>query len=409
MGHAQTIARYQYWIDESRVHEKTENVPVQEAPIDIKWSMNVADLNEGTHTLFYRVQDNEGEWSYLHSWQFFVKRLVTNDDITVTKLEYWVDETKAHYTSMAVTDNAASFVLDAGDLTEGTHNLYYRVQDNEGEWSYLHSWQFFVKRLVTNEEIVVTDLEYWVDAEKAHYTTMAVTDNAASFVLDVSDMREGMHTLFYRVKDNEGEWSYLHSWQFFVVRHVVNNEIKVTSLEYWVDAEKAHYTTMAVTDNAASFVLDASDLQQGLHTLYYRFKDNEGEYSYLHTWQFFKVRLRQYETPLVIECEYWLDNISSSTKQVITVTGNEVLLTFNTIGMKSGTHKLYYRFKDNEGEFGPLYVTEFLKINPYDPIMILPYDTKELDADMKSASPDYMAYPTKLDEQIPEIECINPE
>ena len=405
IGHAQTIVRYHYWIDADRLHEKTETVPPEEDPVEINWSMTLTDMTEGTHTLYYRVQDSNSEWSVLNSWQFFVKRLVTNDEITVTKLEYWVDEAKAHYTSMAITDNAASFILDASDMTEGTHNLYYRVQDNEGEWSYLHSWQFFVKRITTNETIKVTDIEYWVDAEKAHYTTKAVSNDEVTFVMDLSDMREGMHTLFYRLKDNEGEWSYLHSWQFFVTRLMKNSEIKVTSVEYWIDSEKAHYATKAVSDDAVAFTMDLSDMREGLHTLCYRFRDNEGGWSGLYTWQFFKVRLREHEIPSVIECEYWLDNISTSTKQTVPVTGTEVLLTFNTLGMKSGTHRIYYRMKDNEGEYGALHYADFEKINPYDPIMILPYETEELDADMKSANPDYMAYPTKLDEQIPEIEC----
>ena len=41
--------------------------------------------------------------------------------------------------------------------------------------------------------------------------------------------------------------------------------------------------------------------------------------------------------------------------------------------------------------------------------MILPYDITELDADMQTANPDYMAYPTILDEQMPVIECNDPE
>ncbi len=406
--HAQSVVRYHYWIDSTRINETITELSAATEPREISWSPNLTGIREGMHTLHYRLQDSNNEWSVPYAWQFFVIRRIVNTTIEATDIEYWVDTDSDNRSTMAVTNDSVAFTLDASTLREGMHTLYYRFKDNEGEYSVPHAWQFFVVRRVVNTTIEVTDIEYWVDTDYDNRSTMTVTDDSVAFTLDASNLREGMHTLYYRFRDNEGEHSYLHAWDFFVARYVNNDSINVTEVEYWVDTIRSNTQTESVTDGAVAFTIDASAMRQGLHTLYYRFKDNEGEHSYLHAWQFFVVRLRQFETPLVVQCEYWFDD-DINNRKLIDVTEPNVLLSIPAVGMKSGTHTLYYRFKDNEGEYGQLYIHQFTKINPYDPIMILPYDITELDADMQTANPDYMAYPTILDEQMPVIECNDPE
>ena len=370
--------------------------------------MDLADLREGMHTLYYRMQDNEGGWSLLHTWEFFKTRVMANDEIAASRIEYWIDTDKQHYTTSSVSNGSITFAMDLADLREGMHTLYYRIQDNEGGWSALQTWEFFKTRVMANDEIAASRIEYWIDTDKQHYTTSSVSNGSITFAMDLADLREGMHTLYYRIQDNEGGWSLLHTWQFFKTRVMANETIAPTQIEYWIDATKEHYATKPIAAGTASFTMDLADLREGMHTLYYRFKDNEGGWSLLHTWQFFKTRVIQNETMHVVACEYWLDEVTNESTQTIEVSGSSVLLSFSTIGMPTGTHNLYYRFKDDEGVYSPLYIAEFTKINPYDPIMILPYDVTELDADMKVANPDYMAYPTEIESQLPEIKCNNP-
>ena len=394
----------EYWVDTDSDNRSTMAVTND----SIAFTLDASTLREGMHTLYYRFKDNEGEYSIPYAWQFFVVRHVVNTIIKVTDIEYWVDTDYDDRSTMTVSDDSVAFTLDASNLREGMHTLYYRFRDNEGEHSYLHAWDFFVARYVNNDSINVTEVEYWVDTIRSNTQTKSVTDGAVAFTLDASNLREGMHTLYYRFRDNEGEHSYLHAWDFFVARYVNNDSINVTEVEYWVDTIRSNTQTKSVTDGAVAFTIDASAMRQGLHTLFYRFRDNENGYSYLHTWQFFVVRLRQYETPSVIQCEYWFDD-NVANRQTVDVTEPNAVLSISAVGMKSGTHTFYYRFRDNEGEYGQLYMHQFIKINPYDPIMILPYDITELDADMQTANPDYMAYPTILDEQMPVIECNDPE
>ena len=238
--HAQSVVRYHYWIDSTRINETITELSAATEPREISWSPNLTGIREGMHTLHYRLQDSNNEWSVPYAWQFFVIRRIVNTTIEATDIEYWVDTDSDNRSTMAVTNDSVAFTLDASTLREGMHTLYYRFKDNEGEYSVPHTWQFFVVRHVVNTIIKVTDIEYWVDTDYDNRSTMTVTDDSVAFTLDASTLRECMHTLYYRFRDNEGEHSYLHAWDFFVARYVNNDSINVTEVEYWVDTIRSN-------------------------------------------------------------------------------------------------------------------------------------------------------------------------
>ena len=66
---------------------------------------------------------------------------------------------------------------------------------------------------------------------------------------------------------------------------------------------------------------------------------------------------------------------------------------------------MYYRARDSYGAYSPLHVDTFYRTNPYDEVMILPYEATGLEGDQQTANPKYMAYPTEIEESMPPIEC----
>lgn len=79
--------------------------------------------------------------------------------------------------------------------------------------------------------------------------------------------------------------------------------------------------------------------------------------------------------------------------------------TFDCSRLSAGEHILYYRARDSYGAYSPLHVDTFYRTNPYDEVMILPYEATELVGDQQTANPTYMAYPTEIEESMPPIEC----
>ena len=282
------------------------------------------------------------------------------------------------------------------------------MQDNEGFYSAPYVWQFFVVRTPIHKTPAVSSIEYWIDTDVAGRTSLPISSDAISFAVDTKSMREGFHTLTYRLQDNEGFYSAPYAWQFFVVRVPKHKTPAVSSIEYWIDTDVEHRKTLAVTNDEVSFAVDTRAMREGLHTLCYRMQDNEGFFSATKTWHFFVYRIPTHPTGKVVAMEYWIDS-NVADRKTQTITTQETTLSLEVMSYGEGDHVLYYRLLDNEGVYSAVMSHAFKVFNPYNPIMILPYDASTLNTLQKLANPDYMAYPTEIESQLPEIKCDDPE
>lgn len=160
---------------------------------------------------------------------------------SVIRYQYWIsgDGYDSAVTGSVDGENV-EFTLGTDGLSQGIHSLNFRVQDSEGVWSALQSWLFYVDERKANEAVEVTEGEYWIDDGARQKIT--IDDGQASFVADASTVREGLHTLNYRVKDSEGNYSRTYTWAFFK-----NNQkaTKISWCRYWWN----NHVDKAVTDS----------------------------------------------------------------------------------------------------------------------------------------------------------------
>ena len=118
-------------------------------------SFSTTTLSAGTHTIYFRVQDNDGEWSNEVSQIVSVEIGVVNvppiatiesitpnpaevgQEVTVTGSGTDSDGTVTGYEWRSSIDGNLSTQtsFSTTTLSEGTHTIYFRVQDNDGEWS----------------------------------------------------------------------------------------------------------------------------------------------------------------------------------------------------------------------------------------------------------------------------------
>lgn len=207
---------------------------------------------------------------------------------SVIKYQYWIDSNgNDNAVTNIVNGQEVSFSIDTQKLSLGIHQLYFRFQDSDGAWSSLQSWLFFVNGMKKNKEVKIIQGEYWIDNNEKQ--EIAIDNDQIAFVLDASKVNEGMHTLNYRVKDNEGKYSPLQTWIFFKdVHHDTSVVNKTASVEYWFDDKFNVLQSHIAFKDTIEFSVDATPLKTGLHTLNYRVKDVLGNYSQIHTWAFFK-------------------------------------------------------------------------------------------------------------------------
>ena len=285
---------------------------------------------------------------------------------TLAKYEYWIDNIETLFTSGNLngqSQQTLQLAIDPEGCNEGLHHFYCRFQDSEGNWSTPLAWPFIVRALPQNEEVKVVKAEYWIDSNEKK--ELAVNGSQVAFTLEAAEVSEGLHTLNYRLLNNEGRYSPLYTWMF--MREKLRDESidnKAAALEYWIDDISNGVETIEADGNDISFVVDASKYSLGLHSLNYRVKDVIGRYSMPKTWMFLREELRDESIDnKVSNVEYWIDDIGNGVNDV-TVSNGEINLSIDASSLNYGLHKLVYRLKDLRGRYSTPKTWVFLKNKP---------------------------------------------
>ncbi len=196
------------------------------------FNIDLNSLSEGFHMLYFRVQDENGNWSlmqsegiykYLNPQQTGINPYVPE----ITGMEYYFDSDPGigNGISIPVTSNSAiekSFNIDISSLSIGYHELNVRVKDEFGKWSINYSEELFkglAPPVTTNDPTVpdIVEMEYFFDEDPGFGNGINVPIQAgknieAVFSPDINALDlYGYHFLCARVKDEFGKWSIIYS------------------------------------------------------------------------------------------------------------------------------------------------------------------------------------------------------
>lgn len=170
-----TLQRWQYWFDNDQLSPTEQTLSGLTATINTTIDAN--GLNEGMHTLYLRVGDSENGWSPLHMFSMFVTPLESRGEKTVSSVEYWVDNLSARQTA-SISGGVWQQVLDASNMQEGVHTLYYRFADSKGQYSLLQKAVFYVTQKKATK---VAKLRYWWSNRTDLATDVDVNDVSFSY------------------------------------------------------------------------------------------------------------------------------------------------------------------------------------------------------------------------------------
>lgn len=161
----------------------------------------------------------------------------------------------------------------------------------------------------------LSKLQYWFDDNQSAMTeqTLSGTKQNIDQMVDASSLREGMHTLYFRIGDTAGQWTSLQTWSFLVAPIRDKGAKAIKAVEYWIDNHLANRKTTEVSGNIWQQALDVSDLSEGIHTLNYRFVDNYGDYSSVSQTMFSKI---QKKATQIKKLRYWWSNRTDMIEEV---------------------------------------------------------------------------------------------
>jgi hypothetical protein len=401
---ATNIVKAEYFYDTDPGFGLGTDIPVTPAlniP-SLLFNANVTALAAGMHTLYVRTKDANGQWSITNNYVFAkVQAVGTNPHSTsnIVKAEYFYDTDPGYGngTDVPVTlaVNIPSLVFNAsvGALTSGMHTLYVRTKDANGLWSIANNYVFAkVQPVGTNPNTLtnIVKLEYFFNTDPGFNNGIDVPVtaglNIAGFVFNapVSSLPTGLHTLYVRSRDAQGKWSITNTFQFSRIQGVGPNPHTITNInkvEYFYDTDPGFgngtdIPVVAGTNIASlTFNADVSTLTNGVHALYVRARDAQGQWSVVNSYSFAKVQpvaTNPNTISNIDKAEYFYDTdpgFGNGVNIPVVAASNISSLAFNTsvAALAPGVHTLYVRTRDAQGKWSVVNNLVFAKVQGLSP------------------------------------------
>jgi len=175
--------------------------------------------------------------------------------------QYWFDNDFATHVTSTFTDSIMHADIDVGQLSEGIHTLQIHVRDTSMKWTAPQSYLFMKSPNTSSENVTY---HCWFDYDFSSLQTDSIGNGY--FLLDVSNLSEGMHTLNIMLKT--GRYTAPESYMFMKVEQFQQDTIGMGNhfvYHCWFDND---YSTVQ-TDSLGSgnILLDVSSLSDGMHTV----------------------------------------------------------------------------------------------------------------------------------------------
>ncbi len=327
-----------YWFDDDGGSVKTIT------QLSGNQTFDVSTLLEGLHTIHYQLIDSKDIAGAISSCVFIKMGAVEGS--SASSLRCWFDDDANSVKTVSSTNGI--YTLDVSTLTEGLHTVHYQVIGSDGKANFIAS-SIFMKMKSSEGALTASKLYYWYDDE-----TVIKQVNVSQSVqtLDASMLNAGLHTVHYQVLCNNGELTPVASTVFLRVNFDSATTI-AKSLRYWFDDETT-VMQAAITDGVQ--LLDASKLNEGLHTVHYQIVDSKDNLGSPVSSIFMKMNSQSSSEAKSIR--YWFDDDHASFKVTDVANGTQSL---DVTDLQTGLHTLHYQLVDNQGNMGATVSCIFLK------------------------------------------------
>ena len=220
-ANSQNITKVEYFIDTDPGFGLGNDVPVTPAAniSNLQFSIPLGAVPVGFHTFYVRAKDGNGHWSLSEVKSFYKSEFNAIAYPNITKAEYFIDTDPGFGMGVnipltpAINISNLQFTIGLGAVPTGFHTLYVRAKDANGRWSFTHAGKFYKPVVNTVALPNVTKVEYFFDNDPGMGmgTNVPVTPSSnisnLSFIIDLSPLAAGTHTLWIRAKDGYGKWS----------------------------------------------------------------------------------------------------------------------------------------------------------------------------------------------------------
>lgn len=335
------LRSFEYWFDDDFSDRNTISLGTRKAVV--RTSIDTDDLDDGFHTLYYRVQRDDDSFSAV-SRSTFLKLTREHEGF----FDYWIDDDEDNKQRIALedTEDEQLLTLDLSDNEQvpvGYHKLKYQVAVPGSIVSPVQT-QGILKLSTGN----ATTLEYWYDddfAGRQRLTEHTIESGGYVYAsqLDMSHLPVGVHRLNMRAVSPSG----ITNGSVLTCRVVKMSNSVASKIEYWYDDDMANSQILDGQINEGGYLfasqLDMSSLPVGLHKLNFRAVAANG----FNPSPIVSCTVMKLPHGKVSQFEYWFDG-DYAHSQIINLNNtntNECLFAneLNLSGIAPGHHRLYYR------------------------------------------------------------------
>ncbi len=159
-------------------------------------------------------------------------------------------------------------------------------------------WCWF---LTASAQPNITRVEYFIDTDpgfgKANSISITPSANISNgtFNVSIGSLPTGIHALFIRSRDVNGNWSVTNSRFFYKPAASTGGALpNITKVEYFIDTDPGFGNAINIPVTAGSnlqsisFTASISTLPTGIHTLFIRSRDANGKWSVTNNRFFYK-------------------------------------------------------------------------------------------------------------------------
>lgn len=242
--------------------------------------------------------------------------------IQAKSIGYWFDNDANNL--QKTDDLSGSYLPDVSSLSDGMHTIHYLLQATDGTVSSIKTDVFVKTEEALSDDIFGASISaksvaYWFDEDVSSLQTS--NDLSGAYVINVSPLGDGLHTLHYVLLGNDGTAYSIKTETFIKMEGILPDDIIGTSVAaksfaYWFDDD---ISSLQMTDDLSGiYVLDVSSLSDGLHTLHYHVVGADGNIYGTTTTMFLKdeEQFAVHEPNRITKYMYWLNHDNSTVRTV---------------------------------------------------------------------------------------------
>jgi hypothetical protein len=345
------------------------------------FSISTTGLSQGSHRLFMRVVNSDGDTSLYVNKTFLIADVPVTNLVDITDAEYFfdVDPGIGSGTNLDITDIAnldENLLISTSSLSVGTHRLFIRVKNANNLWSMYTNKTFRISDVPAKNNADIVEAEYYFNTDPGigSATNIDFTDVSnldENFLIATSSLPIGTHRLFIRVKNANSHWS-MYANKTFRVSDVPNtNNADIVEVEYYFNTDPGFGlgTAIDVADIDTldeDLLISTSGLPVGTHRLFLRVKNSNNLWS-IYSNKVFRVSDVPFtNNATIVAAEYFIDvDPGFGNGTAVDISGddiNEDFVAATTTNLAQGDHFLYIRVLNADNTWS-LYTRESFEVD----------------------------------------------